>query len=335
MKDRVIQVLFLVIGLTLLYLAFRGQDFNSIYREILQADMSWFFVVFLVTCFGNLVRTFRWMLLIYPLNYKPKLGNTFLALMVGYFVNFAVPRLGEISRCYALRRSDGVPFNLSLGTVVAERLVDIFSLIMITVSALYFQYDLLYGFFEKYILTYFYNSLISKTTAFALLAFLFLCSLLIFYFFRKKILSNQFIHKIYLFLLDLVKGVISIFRMKNGWLFFLCTIIIWTCYFLSTYLWFKGFESTKHLGFTAGFALLVIGTVGRSVPVQGQGLGAYHFLVVKGLLLFGIAEVSGNALAMIIYLTQTCFYLVVGGICTLIFSLMYGKLKTTSEITSH
>ena len=45
--------------------------------------------------------------------------------MVGYFANYAVPRLGEVTRCGILARYDKVPFAESLGTVIVERIIDV------------------------------------------------------------------------------------------------------------------------------------------------------------------------------------------------------------------
>jgi len=86
-----------------------------------------------------------------------------------------------------------------------------------------------------------------------------------------------------------------------------------------TYLWFFAFESTAHLGLAAGLVVMMIGTFGKSVPIQGGGMGAYHFLVANALLLFAVSETDAALLSLVIHGAQTIFYLVLGAACWLLF----------------
>src|SRR3989442_1740260 len=68
---------------------------------------------------------------------KPRNNMLFVSLCTGYLVSFAVPRLGEISRCLMLKKSDGVPFNKSLISIVIERTVDLLTLLILLVFAVF------------------------------------------------------------------------------------------------------------------------------------------------------------------------------------------------------
>ena len=63
--------------------------------------------------------------------------------MIAYLVNLAVPRLGELSRCGVTARYEKVPFNKLLGTVIAERVADFIILILITVSVVFIQFEII------------------------------------------------------------------------------------------------------------------------------------------------------------------------------------------------
>ncbi|MDV7392045.1 lysylphosphatidylglycerol synthase domain-containing protein, partial [Arthrospira platensis SPKY1] len=52
----------------------------------------------------------------------------FTAVLNMYAVNYAFPRLGEISRAYYLSKREKIPVSNLLGTVVLERVVDTFTL---------------------------------------------------------------------------------------------------------------------------------------------------------------------------------------------------------------
>lgn len=48
--------------------------------------------------------------------------------MIGYLANLAIPRLGEVLKCTFLSKYEKVPAEKLVGTIVAERAVDVVSL---------------------------------------------------------------------------------------------------------------------------------------------------------------------------------------------------------------
>src|SRR5690606_41654670 len=81
-----------------------------------------------------------------PLGYRPKLTNTYHAVIIGYLANLALPRMGEVTRCGVLNRTDKVPVNALIGTVITERLIDVFCLLLVTALAVLLEFDLISGF---------------------------------------------------------------------------------------------------------------------------------------------------------------------------------------------
>jgi uncharacterized membrane protein YbhN (UPF0104 family) len=67
----------------------------------------------------------------------------------------------------------------------------------------------------------------------------------------------------------------------------------------------------------AAFAVLVIGSLGMSVPVQG-GIGVFHMMVTNTLLLYGVAKEAGMAFALINHTSQTLMVVLLGGISFII-----------------
>ena len=51
--------------------------------------------------------------------------------MIGYVLNFTIPRSGEIARPGFLAKKENLPFDKVLGTVVAERIIDVVMLLAI------------------------------------------------------------------------------------------------------------------------------------------------------------------------------------------------------------
>ena len=99
--------------------------------------------VFLMLGFSHFLRALRWRLIMEPLGYKPSIINTFLAVLIGYLANLAVPRLGEVLKCTLLSKYEKVPAEKIVGTIVAERAFDVLSLGIVFLLALVLQFNVI------------------------------------------------------------------------------------------------------------------------------------------------------------------------------------------------
>jgi uncharacterized membrane protein YbhN (UPF0104 family) len=102
------------------------------------------------------------------------------------------------------------------------------------------------------------------------------------------------------------------------------TVLIWFMYFLMSYTCFKALPATAELSWQAGLFVLVVGGMGMAAPVQG-GIGAYHLLVSRGLILYGLTLVHGLAFATLMHTSQTLLVILMGGIAMLLVSLKTDK----------
>jgi glycosyltransferase 2 family protein len=60
--------------------------------------------VMITLLFSHYSRALRWRILMEPLGYKPRIVNTYMAVLIGYMANLAVPRLGEVLKFTILAR---------------------------------------------------------------------------------------------------------------------------------------------------------------------------------------------------------------------------------------
>ena len=148
---------FLGLGIFLLWLTLRKSDWNSIISDLSDANYIFLIPATLMLVVSHFIRALRWKILMEPLGYKPSTLNTFLAVFVGYWANLAVPRLGEVLKCTILARYEKVPADKLIGTIVAERAIDVCSLIVIMVITVFSQYNLIGG-FAKELFTKFFTS---------------------------------------------------------------------------------------------------------------------------------------------------------------------------------
>ena len=125
----------LVIGSLLsaltLYLAFRNVPFSQLAAYLGTINYWWLLPTVALVIATFILRAFRWQLIlrhIAPLSY----GQVFYPLMIGFMMNCILPgRVGELARPIILRQKNGIALTTGLATVAAERIFDIFMLIVL------------------------------------------------------------------------------------------------------------------------------------------------------------------------------------------------------------
>ncbi|MBL7112462.1 MAG: flippase-like domain-containing protein [Bacteroidales bacterium] len=325
MKKKVFKVLrytiFLLIGVLLLYLAFRGIDLEALWDEFKQARYIWIFLSVLVLTLSHMTRAYRWKLLIEPLNYKPLYSSTFFSLMIGYLANYAFPRIGEITRCGALGRTEKIPMDKLFGTVIVERVIDLVTMFLFLIILITAKFEFFSSFIKPNILDPIGNKLsflLGKTILywFILIGTPLLLVILL-YLFRSRLYKWPLIRKIR----DIIKGVFTglktVSTLKKVWPFIISSLLIWIFYWFMTYIAFFALPSTSNLNLIDSLFILVIGSFAFIAPVQG-GIGAFHWIVSGGLLLYGLTKEEGLAYATITHGSQMLGTILIGSISMLL-----------------
>lgn len=327
---QVIQYIILLgLGVFLCVHFFNTLDIQGLKTKIATGNFSWFYVVMLVSVMVYVIRTLRWQMLIRSIGYETKFLNAFSALSISYFVSFVVPRLGEVTRCLSVKKQHDIPFVQLLGTVIIERIIDIISLIVLLILTILLQFDKILEFVKVNVWGPIYENIILKIVGgntlvlFIFLAIGFIAVALFFYF--RKYIRERSPKLIVKFVEGLKEGITSVGKLKQKKLFILYTFLIWVCYYLMTYFWFFVFKETSVLTWGACLSILTIGTIGRSVPIQGGGMGAYHFLVMSVVMLYGMTNDWGKDLATLIHGGQTFFTFAMGLVGFLIFFVSYWR----------
>lgn len=336
MKRKVLKslrfLLFLSIGLVLLYLAFRDVSLEKFVDTLSKANFVWVAFALLFALIGYLSRAYRWKLLIKPLNYDPPFRNVFYALMIGYTANFALPRIGEVTRCGTLRKSDKIPVDSLLGTVIIERAIDLMVLLGIMVVIFFTKI----GFFGAFFRDNLFQPMVDQAKGllnYPLFYWFILLALLaglvvLFRYLAGRFSRNPVMIKVRKLIRGVLYGLKTIAHMKNRWAFVLHTCIIWLMYFLMTYVLVFALPATSHLGPIDGLFLLVIGGLGMSAPVQG-GLGVFHVITALGLSLYGVSKAEGVAYAVLSHESQSIFAILLGAFSFIM--LMIENRKSTKQ----
>ncbi len=328
-------IILLAVTVGLLLLAFKGISVKAILDEMLEAKISWLLVAILIGIISFISRAYRWKLLIESLGYTPSLKNTAYSLMVGYFANLALPRLGEVTRCGTLSKAEKIPFSSLVGTVIIERLVDVLSLFILLFLSFIIEVDRLGNFLRDTVI----HPLAAKgqqlmssgTILFIVLALMMFLIIFIFITIKRSNQNKEESKWVHL-MKGLVHGLFSIAKLKRPWLFIFHSVFIWFLAFLGMYVSFSILPATSQLGWSAALFILVVSGLGMAAPVQG-GIGAYHLLVSEGLMLYGLSHQDGLAFATLTHAISMTL-VVVFGIVSLLLLFSDNKKRIQSDESS-
>lgn len=325
-------LVFLIIGIILLWLAFRNVELNRLLDGLKGADYKW---VLLSLFFGSLAylsRARRWVILIQPLGHKPSFMNTFYSLMTGYMANLALPRIGEITRCVALGKKEKMPAEQLFGTVIIERTVDLVSLLSIMVGLIFMRGAQINQFLKVSIFIPLQQKVFSLFgfTWIIWLIIIFILALGVYFLvsYRKNLLNIRLFAKIVDIFKGIANGLKTITRLENKWEFIFHTIFIWINYTLMTWVVVFAIEPTSHITLGDSIFLLVIGGLAMSAPVQ-SGLGAFHYIISRGLAFVeGVKIEDGLIYAFLTHESQLILVLIVG---TISFYMIFGKRRKENK----
>jgi len=322
--------IFLGIGIFFIWIFLRNltsEQKQEILNSMGNANYWWIALAIPLGVLSHYIRAMRWKMLIETMGYKPRNSNMFFAVMVGYFANLALPRLGEVSRCTILTKYENVPFQKSFGTVITERVLDMMVFFFLFFLNLALQAERLSGYIDENI----YKPLQSKlhlsfnlSGAFTIITISFIVAFgIVALVFGKKIKANKYYKKIKLMALGFIEGLKSLTKVRNIWLFVFYSISIWALYLLMAYVVFFSIPASRGLGLDAGLAVLVFGSIGIMV-VQG-GIGIYPAIVAETLVLYGVASEQGYALGWLIWTSQNLTIVVVGIISLILLPILNNR----------
>ena len=288
----------------------RPEDLASIRNSFETANYWWVGLSLLLGALSHLSRAWRWQFMLEPLGYKPRFANNVMAVLVAYLVNLIVPRAGEIARATAISKYEGIPFEKAFGTIVSERIADVIMLLGIIGMAFFMQTELI----SSYL---FSDKEQGSSYTLAILASLAVIGGFLVWKFRNS--TNPILVKVQEFVVGLIQGVVSIFKMKKKWAFIFHTVFIWVMYVLMFYVVTFALPETTHLAFGAIIVGFVVG--GLSMALTNGGLGTYPVFVASALTLYGIGENPSLAFGWIMWTAQTVMVLLFGGLSFLLLPL--------------
>ncbi|WP_236636876.1 lysylphosphatidylglycerol synthase transmembrane domain-containing protein [Sinomicrobium soli] len=310
-------VLPLALGLFLIWYAysrFTPEQLGQLRENFLKADYTYIWLSMFFGAFSHISRALRWNYLLQPLGHRIRTPNSIMAVSIGYLLNFAIPRSGEVSRALVATRYDKVPFEKAFGTIVAERIADLLISVCILFTALFLQFDILWGLVDT-------GNINPGKIGIIAGAGLILALVCYGYLKRTKSAPGQ---KIKHFISGLKEGVLSILSMKHKGPFILHTLFIWAMYVLMFYICIFAFPETQHLSFSETLSLFVVGSF--TIAFTNGGFGTYPFLIAGAIALYGIDYTIGTSFGWIVWISQTAVIVALGSLSFLMLP-VYNKSR--------
>ena len=318
---------FFLLGIALIWWSLHqipAEEWTKFTLALKQSKLWIVFPVFIILGLSHFLRALRWRLIMEPLGYRPSIANTYLAVLIGYLANLAIPRLGEVLKCTLLAKYEHVPAEKIVGTIVAERAFDVISLGIVFLLALGLQFNVIEAG---------WNQLKSQTTdsvidsnegdwKMYLIVGIGIVLIALFFILRKRI--PTIVASIKKIISGIWEGVMSATKLKQHNLFFLYSFGIWFLYLLATYVGLHATAGTES-SFATAISCLAYASIG--MILTPGGIGAYAYFMAKVLELNGVDYTLGLANGTLQWFSQFLIVIVLGGVSLIILPIINKQAK--------
>ncbi len=312
------QTIPILLAVGLLYYVLKDVPLAELVAQFRQADYRWLLVAAAVMGLFQLTRAARWQLTLQALGYRPSLFRTTVALLAGTLASMVVPGAGELTRCGTLQRTDGVPLAKGIGSVVAERVIDLLMLTGLVGLTLLLEFDRVAQYMRNLLARFvgFQHTVLLLVGGLAVAVLLLLLAGQILR--NRGYRSHPLVVRVLIIGRDIGTGFMGIRQLKRPVLFVGLTLLSNGLSFLTTYVLFFATAQTHMLPPSAALTILTVSSLGGlAVPTQG-GLGTYHFLVSRVLMGYGMTETEGVITATFLHAVQTGFSLLLSSVSFLL-----------------
>ena len=337
-RRRLFQIGSFFLAAGLLALALYGVDLSNIWDAFREADYRYLLPLLVLILISNLFRAWRWQILVEALpstaerkgesglGPRQMLEASFSSVMIGYMVNYAAPRMGEVARTANLSARTEHRFSSLFGTVVSERIFDTAILGAALLSAVGLLFNRLNVLREQFFAPAWAN-LQAVPIGWVVGATVGGVFLLVLTGIGTRRLVQRETSWIGRFWRETLKpaavsfneGLHTLLTSPRRGAILLSTVGMWAGYLLMAYLPFRMLHLAEPygIGILDAWALMAIGALGILVPSPG-GIGSYHYITEQALVhLYGVPTAEALTYAVLTHGAQLVFYVLAGIIALL------------------
>ena len=287
----------IAVGLIVLTVWLGRIDLGQVWDYVRQADPRFYFLGFLAFYPTFPLRAWRWRLLLQnasaeedaPIPHLPDLTEI---LFLSWFANCLVPaKLGDLYRGYLLKRTSGASFSRTIGTILAERVLDMVFLFLLMLAASLAAFGPRIPSGTTATMVYGVGIFLSAVAVGVLLGLRFFGPAL------RRLVPARF-HGIY----DrFIEGTLLSFRRRRLVLLLGQTVLVWVLESLRFYCVLLAFPESVPLGLPVVVFIALAGSLLTTLPISPAGLGAVEAMfawVVPLFLSMGAEQARAVGLAL-------------------------------------
>lgn len=288
-------ILFLTV--VFLYFFFRSVEWKEVLGYLTDVNLKLFILIIILVPVHLLTRSLRWELLLKHEKKGVSLYNRFAANAVGFTVTLIFPgRLGELAKPIYLAQKESMRKGFVLGTVVVERIFDLFT--MCFLLGLFILSKPLYSSFfhideDAYSSLYLWGIV---GVAFASTMLLIALSL---YFFREKTLRVVFFilkpfpakisQRVLRVFHEFIEGLKFFHSFGNFFAYIVLSFVVWLGIIFYYWIFFFTYNISVPYFLLVPYVFLTM--VGASIPTPGM-VGGFHYFSKLGLTSFFNIDVN-------------------------------------------
>lgn len=290
------------ISVFFLFLLFRSIDGAKLLEALRTMDSRFLVPAVASTLLSYYIRAYRWKLLLAE-DKQASMANLFSATAIGYMANNLLPaRIGELVRVYVLGEKEGIDKGTVFASLVLDRLLDGFSVLIILLATLFtlhlpgddgeIRSILMMGGYvtvAAYLAIIAFLVLLKKKT----MATLRLAAVLL------KPFSPRLAEKVIPLLGSFIKGIRLSSRPAILAGLAASSFVIWVSAIWPIDLVLCSFG--VDLPLTASLFIMVLLVVAVMVPASPGYIGTYHYACFKALTSFGIVGEKALSVALVIH----------------------------------
>ncbi len=315
-KKRLLNIVFALLAVVVFYFIYQKTDWVQTLKVIRNAHVAWSFFAFGSIMLAHFLRALRWNMLTEPQGYKLNTRRSFYAVMIGYLVNVATSRGGEIVRCAAASKTEKAPVDFLVGTVITERIIDLLVLVSFCLLCLAVEFENLWHFIDTYVLQKIEKVMPVWLAGLILVAI----GIGIARWLKNRKTSGEGIVQ------RLLTGVRSVFNLKNPYLFIVYSVLIWAGYWMGVYGTLKALDITTHLHFWASLSILVFSAVGIAIPLPA-GAGVWGAIAFGLTTVYAIPETDANTYGIFNLAVTNLVMIFFGAVAALLWWIEWQKIN--------
>jgi uncharacterized protein (TIRG00374 family) len=319
-KNHIRAIIILALTFVFLFFFFRSVEWSEVLGYMDDIDFGLFIVLVLLVPVNFVFRAIRWDCLLKHEKKGVSFFNRFAGNAVGFAVTFLFPgRLGELVKPLYLAQKEGLKKGFVIGTVVVERMFDLFNMCFL-LGVFFLSRPLYTSIFNLEIDQEAYSNLALWGIIGIAIAVVILLVSLALYFFKEKTLrvfafflkplSRRWRDTIMGLIDEFIQGLKFFHSVGDVFVYIFWSLVVWVNITFFYWVWLVAFD--VRVPFFYIFPYVFLTMVGASIPTPGMA-GGFDWFSKYGLTtLYGIEANLAVGMTLVVHAIQLAVTYVVG-----------------------